>query len=144
MKQQPLTESERWQLVDYRLQRAEEALAEADSLIKSNFYNAAVNRLYYACYYAVIALLIKHNITAQTHKGVKQMFSLHFAANGKIEKRYSIFYGRLFNDRISSDYDDFVQYDEEMIAELRPQAEEFIVMVKNKLTTGTEIDTITR
>jgi hypothetical protein len=31
-----------------------------------------------------------------------------------------------------------------MIAELRPQAEEFIVMVKNKLTTGTEIDTITR
>lgn len=133
MKQQPLTDAERLMLVDYRLQRAKETLAEADSLIESAFYNAAVNRLYYACYYAVIALLIKHNITAQTHQGVKQMFSLHFIVNGKIEKQYSLFYGRLFNDRISSDYDDFVQYDEEMVAELRPQAEDFIMVIENNL-----------
>lgn len=133
MKQQPLTDAERGMLVDYRLQRAKETLAEADSLIESAFYNAAVNRLYYACYYAVIALLIKHNITAQTHQGVKQMFSLHFIVNGRIEKQYSLFYGRLFNDRISSDYDDFVQYDEEMVAELRPQAEDFIRAIENNL-----------
>lgn len=133
MKQQPLTDAEQGMLVDYRLQRAKETLAEADSLIESAFYNAAVNRLYYACYYAVIALLIKHNITAQTHQGVKQMFSLHFIVNGRIEKQYSLFYGRLFNDRISSDYDDFVQYDEEMVAELRPQAEDFIRAIENNL-----------
>ncbi|MFA7493446.1 MAG: HEPN domain-containing protein [Proteiniphilum sp.] len=64
MKQQLLTDTERRLLVDYRLQRAKETLAEADSLIESAFYNAVVNRLYYACYYAVIALLVKHNITA--------------------------------------------------------------------------------
>ena len=133
MKQQPLTDSERLLLADYRLQRAKETLAEADSLIEAEFYNAAVNRLYYACYYAVIALLIKHNITAQTHQGVKQMFSLHFVVNGKIEKHYSLFYGRLFNDRISSDYDDFIQYDEEMVTELRPQAEDFIAMIEDNL-----------
>ena len=133
MKQQPLTDTERRLLVDYRLQRAKETLAEADSLIESAFYNAAVNRLYYACYYAVTALLVKHNITAQTHQGVKQMFSLHFIVNGKIEKQYSLFYGRLFNDRISSDYDDFVQYDEEMVTELRPQAEDFITMIEDNL-----------
>lgn len=134
MKQQPLTDTERSLLVEYRLQRAKETLAEADILIESNYYNAAVNRLYYACYYAVMGLLIKHDITAQTHQGVKQMFSLHFVLNGKIEKQYSTFYGRLFNDRISGDYDDFIQYDEEMVTELRPQAEEFITMIKNKLT----------
>lgn len=81
----------------------------------------------------MIALLVKHNITAQTHQGVKQMFSLHFIVNGKIEKQYSLFYGRLFNDRISSDYDDFVQYDEEMVTELRPQAEDFITMIEDNL-----------
>ena len=133
MKQQPLTEEERSLLVTYRLQRAKETLAEADNLIKDEFYNAAVNRLYYACYYAVIALLVKNNIVAQTHQGVKQMFSLHFIANNKINKQYSLFYGRLFNDRMSGDYDDFVQYNSEMIAKLRPQSEEFISIVEKEI-----------
>ncbi len=44
-------------LVSYRLQRAKETLHEADILIKDSCYNAAVNRLYYACYYAVITYL---------------------------------------------------------------------------------------
>ena len=133
MKQQPLTEEERRQLVTYRLQRAKETLAEADNLIDSNFYNAAINRLYYACYYAVIALLIKHNISAQTHQGVKQMFSLHFVANSKIDKQQAIFYGRLFNDRISGDYDDFVQYNHEIITAVRPQAEAFITTIEMEI-----------
>ena len=133
MKQQPLNDEERSLLVAYRIQRAKETLAEADNLIEDNYYNAAVNRLYYACYYAVMALLVKNNIVTQTHQGAKQMFSLHFVANGKIDKQYSLFYGRLFNDRMSGDYDDFVQYDSEMIAKLRPQSEEFISIVEKEI-----------
>lgn len=64
-------------LVRYRLQRARETLPEARTLIENSYYNAAVNRLYYACYYAVIALLAKHQISVQTHAGVKQMLGLH-------------------------------------------------------------------
>lgn len=128
--QQPLTEKERRLLVAYRLRRSRETLAEADYLIKDGYYNAAVNRLYYACYYAVIALLMQNNITAHTHQGVKQKFSLHFVATGKVEKQHSIFYGRLFNDRISSDYDDFVQCDSGMLSSLRPKAEEFISVIE--------------
>jgi len=135
MKQQPLTNEERNLLVAYRIQRAKETLTEADNLIKDGFYNAAVNRLYYACYYAVIALLVKNNIVAHTHQGTKQMFSLYFIANNKINRQYSAFYGRLFNDRISGDYDDFVQYDNEMIVALRPQAEEFIAVIEKELKT---------
>ena len=133
MKQKPLTENERNLLVSYRIQRSYETLAEADNLIRDGFYNAAVNRLYYACYYSVMALLLKRNIVARTHQGVKQMFSLHFIANNKIDRQYAVFYGRLFNDRISGDYDDFVQYDEEMIVALRPLAEEFIAVIKDVL-----------
>ena len=136
MKQRPLTDEERNLLVTYRIQRAKETLLEADNLIKAGFFNAVVNRLYYACYYAVIALLIKNNIVAHTHQGVKQMLSLHFIRNNKISKQYSIFYGRLFNDRISGDYDDFICYDSDMIAALRPQAEEFISFIEKELAQG--------
>jgi uncharacterized protein (UPF0332 family) len=37
-------------LVAYRMQRAKESLHEADVLIDNHFYNAAVNRLYYALF----------------------------------------------------------------------------------------------
>ena len=136
MKSTPLTEEERNILVAYRIERSKITLADADNLIKSGSYNSAVNRLYYACYYAVVALLINYGISAQTHKGVIQMFTLHFISNNKIDKRYSVFYGRLFNDRISGDYDDFVQYDAETVNPMRLQAEKFIAVIEELLRTG--------
>ena len=42
-------------------------------MLQEGFINGAMNRLYYAAYYAVIALLLENGITAQTHAGVKQM-----------------------------------------------------------------------
>jgi uncharacterized protein (UPF0332 family) len=90
-------------LVSYRMQRAQETLKEADILIKNDFYNAAVNRLYYACYYAIIALLLKNNISANTHTGVKQMFGMYFIMTGKMDNKYSKFYTLLFNARMSGD-----------------------------------------
>jgi uncharacterized protein len=113
-------------LVAYRIQRARETLLEAETLLKSDFFNAAVNRLYYACYYAVIALLVKHRIAAHTHSGVKQMLGIHFIVPGKLPSIYARFYSQLFNDRITGDYDDFVIYDKEMLDEMFPKAEEFI------------------
>lgn len=58
MKQQ-LTDEERFDLLNYRMQRAHETMQEALLMSRESFYNAAVNRLYYACYYAAVALLIK-------------------------------------------------------------------------------------
>ncbi|MDR3351172.1 MAG: HEPN domain-containing protein [Prevotellaceae bacterium] len=133
-RQQELSPENREALSAYRLQRAKETLLEADALIAGEFYNAAVNRLYYACYYAVIALLIKNNIAAQTHQGVRQMFSLHFIVTGKLPQHFSTFYSRLFNDRISGDYDDYVQYDAEMIRIIRPQSAAFICMLEEAMS----------
>ena len=102
--------------------------------MKDSCYNAAVNRLYYACYYAVIALLVKNHIAAQTHDGVKQMFGLHFIVTGEIDRKYSRFYSQLFNDRMSGDYDDFLFYDKEMLSELRPKSAEFIALIESILS----------
>lgn len=132
MKQQ-LDEDSINALVSYRIQRAKKTLSEADVLINDGYYNAAINRLYYACYYAVIALLVKNRIPAQTHQGVKQMFGMHFIINNRISNKHSRFYSQLFNDRMSGDYDDFLQYDADMLEEVRPQAEEFIAAVEQEL-----------
>lgn len=126
---QELKDEDRQALIKYRIERSKATLVEADIMIASKCYNAAINRFYYACYYVVVALLLKHRISAHTHDGVKQQFGLHFGVKGLIDKKYTRFFARLFNDRITGDYDDFIQYDEETITLLRPQVEEFLNVV---------------
>ena len=117
-------------LVKYRTIRALETLEEADLMAQNNRFNAAINCMYYSCFYLVSGILAKHHISARTHEGVLQMFNLHFVLPGKVEKKYSRIYRRLFNDRISGDYDDFIFFDQEMYDTVRPQVEEFISIVK--------------
>lgn len=56
-----MTEQEKSELVTYRIQRAKETLKEVDILIDNQFWTTSINRLYYACFYAVSALLLKNN-----------------------------------------------------------------------------------
>ena len=84
-------------LVAYRIQRAYETLREAEVMIRESFYNAAINRLYYACYYATVALLLKYDIQTQTHNGVKTMLGLHFISTGKLPVKVGKTFSTLFN-----------------------------------------------
>ena len=70
--------------IRYRFQRATESFEEALILAENKRWNAVVNRLYYACFYAVIALLLKNNNETQTHDGARTLFGLHFIKTGKI------------------------------------------------------------
>ena len=95
-------------LINYRTERAYETLNEAQYNADGGFYVAAINRMYYACYYAVIALLLKYEISAQTHSGVRSMLGLHFVSKGIVSKEDGKTFNDLFEKRHSGDYDDFV------------------------------------
>lgn len=58
-----MKEEERKELVEYRFSKAKKTLEEVDLHIENELWNTAVNRLYYACYYAVSALLLKNKST---------------------------------------------------------------------------------
>ncbi len=59
-------------LIQYRINRAFETLREAETMIEHQFWNASINRVYYACFYAVSALLLKKGVDSSTHKGLRQ------------------------------------------------------------------------
>ena len=128
-----LDEQSRSELVKYRLDRASETLHEAELLAKEGYYNATVNRLYYACFYATLALLVRNGITTASHAGVKTMLGLHFVSKGLLAKEHGKTFSRLFEIRHSGDYDDFVYCDKEMVDEYTPKAEEFIEAIKRLL-----------
>lgn len=117
-------------IVDYRLERAEATLTEADYNTEGGYYNAAVNRLYYACYYAASALLLNNEITAHTHSGVKTQLSLHFVRTGLLSIEHGTTFSLLFEKRQASDYSDFAYCDLATVQMLRPRAAAFVEDVK--------------
>lgn len=121
-----LTDDNYSELSKYRQERAHETLNEIPYLKEQGYYNTAVNRLYYACYYAAVALLTKNHITAGTHAGVKTMLGLHFVSKGLLSKESGRAFTNLFDSRQSGDYDDFVYSTKEEIDELYPKAQRFI------------------
>lgn len=119
-------------LIEYRIERAYDTLKEAKYNSDGGFYNAAVNRMYYACFYAVIALLLKYDISAQTHQGARAMLGLHFVSKGRLSKEDGKTFYDLFEKR-HRDYDDFVFCDQEMVDELYPRAIRFVDDIKELL-----------
>ena len=128
---QELDDESRAALVLYRISRAKETLKEAAVLSQNGFYNTAVTRLYYACYYATEALLLKDHIQAQTHSGVKTMLAMHFVSTGKIPVAIGKTLSTLYEKRQSSDYDDFVYCSQTDVDELTVKAVEFIQTIEN-------------
>jgi uncharacterized protein (UPF0332 family) len=55
------------------MDRANEALEDARILANARRWNARVNRLYYACFYAVSALLPLHGFSSSKHAGVRSL-----------------------------------------------------------------------
>ena len=94
---------EREDLVGYRINRAKETFAEIKILVDNKLWSVAVNRLYYACFYAVNTILIQKEIKAETHGGVRRMFGLHFVKTGLISKESGKYYTDIFDIRHSSD-----------------------------------------
>ena len=120
-------------LIAYRMNRADETVREAELMYQEGYYNGAVNRLYYACYYITIALLMENDIQTQTHSGVKAMFGLHFVSKGKVPYEIGKVLTTLFEKRQTGDYDDFVICSQQDVEELMQQTKEFVRYIKTLL-----------
>ena len=79
-------------IIAYRMENANKTLKEIPILIRHELWTTAVNRLCYACFYAVTALLINSGLEAQTHAGVRRMLALHFTKTGKLSIKWNKFF----------------------------------------------------
>ena len=113
-------------LLQYRVARAKEALEEAAVLSASGHWNACVNRLYYACFYAVSALLSKHDLSSSKHSGMRSFFNKHFVKTGIIPKETAEIYNSLFERRQEGDYEVFVTFKEADVKPWIKETETFI------------------
>jgi len=102
-------------IISYKISRAYETLEEAELMSKHNHWNTCVNRLYYACFYTVSALLLTENLSSSKHTGVRSLFNNNFVKKNIISKELGLLYNELFKSRHSSDYEDFVMMKEDFV-----------------------------
>jgi len=102
-------------LIRYRLERSKEALKDAETLLSAGSLTGAVNRMYYAMFYAVVALLKTKGLASSKHSGIRAMFNQHYVKTGAVSKELGRFYGDLFDRRMKGDYVDFVEFTEDQV-----------------------------
>lgn len=112
--------------IQYRIRRARETYKDAQTLFEMGSINSCVNRLYYAAFYAALALLIDKDIKVKSHKGVQQKLGEEFVLKGQISKELAKVYSILSDYRHKGDYNDLFEFDSEVIEKLFEPIAEFI------------------
>ena len=90
-------------LIDYRIEKAQETLHDARILANEKRWNTCVNRLYYACFYVVSALLASKGLSSSKHTGIRSLFNKNFVKTGLVRKDAARIYNDLFERRQESD-----------------------------------------
>ena len=114
------------------LARARQTLETGKLVMVHEDYITAVNRTYYAIFYAANALLATKGLERSKHSGVIAAFRQHFVKTGVLEPEYSDFYGQAMDERHNADYElDMLSY--ETALENLAHAERFLKRVEEVL-----------
>ena len=119
--------------INYRFKRAEESFDDALIMIEKKSWNSAINRLYYACFYAVIAPLLKKGYDFKSHEGARIKFSDEYIKTGTIDLKYGRLFIKLTDFRNKGDYADLFDFNENIVLPLVEQTKQFILEIKKYL-----------
>jgi hypothetical protein len=98
-------------------------------------YDFAINRLYYAAFYGVSAILLERKMSFKKYSGVRAYFHREFIKEGLIEVKWGRYYDKLFEDRQEGDYTAFIDFDKGYVSEQLELCEEFLKELKKLLNT---------
>lgn len=94
-------------LASYRLNQSKDSLKVAEMCFENGILKDAINRSYYAAFYAIKAVLALEEVDFRRHKDVIGYFNKTYIATEKFPKELGRRTARLQQMRERSDYDDF-------------------------------------
>ncbi|MBO6023417.1 MAG: HEPN domain-containing protein [Bacteroidales bacterium] len=126
-----LNDEERTLLVEFEIEKAHKLIDQFSILENAELWDTLANRVYYAVFHAVTALLIKNGLHAGSHQGVSVLFNKHFVKENLIDEKYGRLLARLENMREKSDYTCLFETTEDEVLPMIPQAKEMVSMIDN-------------
>lgn len=122
-------------LIQYRLESAEEKLTAAKLLLDKELYKDSVGRSYYSIFSSMRAILALKQVDFSKHAGVISYFQREFIKTNIFDKKYSKYIQQAFQIRNSCDYDDFFIVSRKDAEEQYKRAEEILKVVKEYIDT---------
>ncbi|GAB3923745.1 HEPN domain-containing protein [Larkinella terrae] len=114
------------------IKKAEAYLANAKTLVLTEFPLGAVTSSYYCFFWLVRGLLADKNIVTKRHSAAREMFSLHLIKSGEVPEQFKDDFKILFDHRQIADYDLEGDFPIEEINDLITRADTFLHFVKEK------------
>jgi uncharacterized protein (UPF0332 family) len=108
-----LKEQDRKSLVVLGLEKSDKMIDEMKFLVETNNWSLAANRLYYALFHAVRALLISETHPVGTHRGAVIQFNLYYIKTGIFNKSDGKLYSHLQQLRDEGDYNCVIDVEQE-------------------------------
>ena len=129
-----MSQSDKDVLVKLSIEKAKQALSSANENLTINQLETALNRNYYAVFYAVLALGYKYDFVTSKHSKLMGWFNKKFIHEENIfgDKMFEI-YSKAFERRQKSDYDITYKPTSKIIRELVVNSEYFINQVVKHL-----------
>jgi len=119
--------------IEWYIAQAHEALEATADNIHLQHYSTAVNRAYYAIFYAANALLAQKGIQRARHSGVLAAFRQEFVKSGFIEAEYSDSYGDVMDARHETDYAVGSNVTEKLAQAYLKDAQQFVTRIEQYL-----------
>jgi uncharacterized protein (UPF0332 family) len=113
-------------LIRYRREKSRETLEDAHLLFQAGRLFSTLNRIYYALFYEVMALLLTKDLSSAKHTGIRALFNEHFIRTGKVSVELGKFFTRMYDFRQKGDYADFVKFEADKMQEWLVSADHFI------------------
>lgn len=128
-----LDEQTRKDLVATYWNKSKQTMEEADVAIAASKWNMAANRIYYALFHAVAALLLNDKHHIGTHRAAKSALGQHYVLTGKISAEEGRFFAQMSSLRDKADYDVIFSATEEDMHKYYPQALVFLKRIESLL-----------
>ena len=110
-----LTNEERQIIVNLELEKAKKTYEAMELCMREKAFESAANRMYYAAFHAVSALLISTGLSVKSHRGVMALFGEHFVRTGIFTKSDGALFSDLVIMRDNADYNWFFEATEEKL-----------------------------
>lgn len=120
-------------LIGYWLEKADRAVASAARELQGGDVAFAVNRCYYACFYAFTAVLVRDGQFPRKHTMVRSCLNRDYVRPGTMPRRFGELYNRLFLDRQEGDYQPLVNFDKAQVEQLLDGTRDFVAWCKGHL-----------
>lgn len=129
-----MLDERRIDLCKYRLKNSEDSFQVAKDCLEKGLYKDAINRSYYAAFYAIKALLALEEVDFKRHKDIIAYFNKTYAATEKIPREIGRKVAHLQQKREKSDYDDFYIASKEETQEQVENTKSVIASVREYLS----------